>query len=157
MNNKKVLLRERKEHTDRGISSTTRGGVPPPHHGTPLGQIRQGGTQDGVPPVRVPPARSDGVPQVGYPCQGTHPSQVQWGGHGVPDVGSPPLGSPSTPGQVQWGGDNKGGSPQLGLMGGTRGGVPPLGYLPGRGDLAGMPHPQVWTDRRMDGQTRVKT
>ena len=28
--NKKVLLRERKRHTDRGVSSTTRDGVPPP-------------------------------------------------------------------------------------------------------------------------------
>ena len=27
--NKKVLLRERKRHTDRGVSSTTRGGVSP--------------------------------------------------------------------------------------------------------------------------------
>ena len=39
-NHKKVLLRERKRHTDRGVSSTpsvTRGGVPPsPDRGIPL-------------------------------------------------------------------------------------------------------------------------
>ena len=45
---KKVLLRERKRHTDRGISSTTRWGTPP-HEGTPQPGM-MGGTQGGVPP-----------------------------------------------------------------------------------------------------------
>ena len=83
ISNKKVLLRERKRHTDHDVSSTpsvTRGGVPP---------IR-------VPPLGYPPARSDGgVP----PCQGTPwPGPM---GVGVPKVGYPPCrGTPQAgPGQ----------------------------------------------------------
>ena len=50
---KKVLLRERKRHTDRGVSSTpsdTRGGVPPPPgQGYPPARSNGGGTRGGVP------------------------------------------------------------------------------------------------------------
>ena len=59
--NKKVLLREHKRHTDRGVSSTpsvTRGGVSSPQQGSL-------------------PARSDeGVPKVWYPLAGVPPGQV---------------------------------------------------------------------------------
>ena len=59
--NKKVLLRERKRHTDRGVTSTGGGG----------------GTPAGVPPARVPPT--------GYPPhQGTPPTTISW------KVGTPP-------------------------------------------------------------------
>ena len=59
--NKKVLLRERKRHTDRSVSSTpsvSLGGVPPPPSQVWWGG---GGTQGGVPPGSgtPPPARSD--------------------------------------------------------------------------------------------------
>ena len=75
--NKKVLLRERMRHTDRGVSSTP------------------SVTQGGVPPGRVPLARSDG----GVPKGGVPPGRVPcWpgliGGGGVPEVGYPPAGSP---------------------------------------------------------------
>ena len=50
--NKKVLLRERKRHTDCGVSSTTRGGVLS-RWGAPPARS-DGGTQGGVPPIRVP-------------------------------------------------------------------------------------------------------
>ena len=76
-NNKKVLLRERKRHTDRGVSSTpsvTQGGVPPP-----LARSDRGGTQGGHPlaGVPTPPARSDGGDTRGgvSPSRGT-PGQV---------------------------------------------------------------------------------
>ena len=75
--NKKVLLREHKRHTDRGVSSTpfvTRGGVPPPQQGYP------------------PPARSDGgLPKVGYPS-GRGPPARSAGGY--PRWGHPPTGVP---------------------------------------------------------------
>ena len=61
--NKKVLLREHKRHTDRGVSSTTQLGSPP----WPGLTLRGECTQGGVPPIRVPLARSDG----GYPKWGT--------------------------------------------------------------------------------------
>ena len=62
--NKKVLLRERKKHTDRGVSSTpsvTRGGVPPSRS--------------------YPLARSDGggVPEMGYPPPGLMGEYLRWG------------------------------------------------------------------------------
>ena len=83
--NKKVLLRERNKHTDRGVSSTasvTRGGVP---------------TQQGNPPPR--PARSDwGVPKVGYLLAGVSPTRSDRGG--VPEVGYTPVGVPPPPRQV---------------------------------------------------------
>ena len=98
-NNKKVLLRERKRHTDRGVSSTTRDGVPllpsgyPPARslGVPPSQVPW------VPPIRVPPAPL-GYPHplLGYPLLGYHP----WGTpcwvpphQGTPLAG-PGLGAP---------------------------------------------------------------
>ena len=91
---KKVLLCERKRHTDCGVSSTpsvSRSGVPPPPGDTP------------------PPTRSDGVglPKVGYtpPSRGKPPGQIRWGG--VPEVGYPLgwtwLGYPPTPAGPGWG------------------------------------------------------
>ena len=149
--NKKVLLRERKRHTHRGVSSTpsvNRGGVPPqqayppgqvwqgvPEVGYPPGQVQWGGTQGGVPPGQGYPQPGlmgetwGGVPSSGRgtpypPSRGT--PQVQWG---VPEVGYPPAGVP--PSQVQWGY--------------PRWGTPPPWH--------GYPAPQVWTNRRMDGWT----
>ena len=71
--NKKVLLRERKRHTDRGVSSTPsviRGGVPPPSQ-VQWGEVGyppqpgltqgEGGTQGGVPPGQV--QRGGGYPR----------------------------------------------------------------------------------------------
>ena len=137
---KKVLLRERKRHTDRGVSSTTKVGYPPHRPGL------SGGTQGGVPPcwgsppLGYPPGQ--GTPQPGLmggyprwdtPLLGYPPSQVLWGGYlrwgtplarsdGVHDVGYPPC--QGTPGQVQWGGTCSGvppgwGTPPPGLTGGT--------------------------------------
>ena len=91
---KKVLLRERKRHTDRRLSST-----PSVNQvGYPLPLPRSdgvGGTQGGILPwLGYPPSRSDrGVPEVGYPlvrvphvglptCQGT------------PCLGTPHRGTP---------------------------------------------------------------
>ena len=68
--NKKVLLRERKRHTDRGVSST------PPEVGYPLpplarsdegGYLRWGTPQQGYPPR---PGLT-WVPQMGYPLPGS--------------------------------------------------------------------------------------
>ena len=112
--NKKVLLRERKRYTDRGISITPSvilyevgyppsgypqpgltggiwGGVPPfgypPSQGTPT-RSDQGGTWGGVPPCQGTPCQVwQGVPKVGYPPVGVPPCQVRWG---VPEVGYPP-------------------------------------------------------------------
>ena len=110
---KKVLLRERKRHTDRSVSSTPSvnlyGGYPrwgnPTEsdlaRGVPLGG---GGTWGGVlPPPGVPPSRSDmGVPEMGYtPCHSwlryhPHPHQT-WPGYPPPPsdlagVTPPPIG-----------------------------------------------------------------
>ena len=70
--NKKVLLRERKRHTDRGVSSTPsvilyEVGYPPPI-GVPPGKVRWG------------------VPKVGYPHRGT-PQPGLTGGGGTPRLG----------------------------------------------------------------------
>ena len=65
--NKKVLLRERKRHTDRGVSSTTRDGVPP-----------------------QPGPTGGGVPEVGYPPSGYPLSRSDGGGYlrwGTPSSG----------------------------------------------------------------------
>ena len=157
---KKVLLRERRRHTDHGISSTTQWGTP--CWGTPLARFDGGyprwGTPIGVPPLArsdrgVPPSQvqlEGGCPRWGTPCQGTPP----W----VPLVGVPP---------------------QPGLTGGTRGGAPPSQGKPPPGPgwgtpLAGpswgTPHPPGWTwplypppprcgqtERWMDGQTNNVT
>ena len=79
-NNKKVLLRERKRHTDRGVSSTpsvTRGGV------VPLPPARsEGGTQDGVLP-------RPGLPGGGGTQGGVPP--WTWPGYPLSDLaGVPP-------------------------------------------------------------------
>ena len=61
LDNKKVLLRERKRHTDRGVSSTTRWGTPSPCQGTPPGP----GLTGGYP--RYPPAGpGSGTPLAGH-------------------------------------------------------------------------------------------
>ena len=94
---KKVLLRERKRHTDRRLWSTpsvNRSGVPPcrgtpsPHWGTP-----HQGTPVGVPPSGYPPGW--GIPHQGTPCWDTHPHQ------GTPHLGTPHQGIPhlGSPGQ----------------------------------------------------------
>ena len=85
--NKKVLLREHKRHTDHGISSTPLG-YPPPSRGTSLpGQVRQGGhSRWGYPLAGVPllPRSDRGGPKVGYSGGTPHPGPM-----GVPQVGSP--------------------------------------------------------------------
>ena len=136
--NKKVLLRERKRHTDRRLSSTpsvNRSGVPPPPSGYP--------PQSGYPPCR-------GTPHPGllggYPHQGTPPS-------GYPPSEYPPI-------QVWQGGtpQSDGGIP--GVL--PRWGTPPLsGHPPPPGwTWLGYLAP-LSVDRQtggwMDGQTRVKT
>ena len=101
-------MRERKRHTDRGVSSTTQVGYPP-------ARSDRGGTRGGIPPCWGPPARSEGeYPRWGPPqpgLMGVPPGQVQWG---VPKVGYSPIRVP--PSQVWWEG--------------TQGGVPPSGYPP---------------------------
>ena len=55
ISNKKILLRERKRHADRSVSSTTEVGYPPARS--------EGGTQGGVPPARSDEGGTrDGVP-----------------------------------------------------------------------------------------------
>ena len=89
--NNKVLLRERKRHTDRGVSSTpsvTRGGVPPSPSGYPPARSNRGVPRWGTPPPGYPLARSDrgntrgGVP----PSRGTPLARSDQGGTqgGVP-------------------------------------------------------------------------
>ena len=76
--NKKVLLREHKRHTDRGASSTpsvSRSGVLPLPRVPPwpglAGEVPEPGLMGGgVPEVGYPLARSDsGCPQQGTPSQ----------------------------------------------------------------------------------------
>ena len=97
---KKVLLRERKRHTDRGVSSTpsvTRGGVPP-WQGYPLARSDGGYLRWGTPrPGGVPPPAGPGwgTPHwtwLGYPPQSdlagvppTPPHQT-WLGYPPPQV-----------------------------------------------------------------------
>ena len=77
---KKVLLRERKRHTDRGVISTP------------------SVTQGGVPPIRVPPARSDGgtqgAPLLGYPRARSDGGYPRW----CTPIGSPHQGMPKLAG-----------------------------------------------------------
>ena len=137
--NKKVLLRECKRHTDHGVSSTTRHGVPLP------GQVRWKG---GVPEVEYPPARSDwgggvylrwGTPRSGYPPPGLTGGYSRWG---TPQPGYPWPG-PIRGVYLRWGTPCQV-TPWPGLMGG----VPEVGYPnqvhpppdgPGRGT---PPHPR---------------
>ena len=96
---KKVLLRERKRHTDCGVSSTpsvTRGGVPP--LGIPPSQVWHGGV------LRWDtPSRGTVCPSVCLSTPGGYPSQVQMGGGGYPSqvqLGStPPWVPPIRPDQ----------------------------------------------------------
>ena len=86
LRNKKVLLRERKRHTDRGVSSTpsvTRGGVPPRPGPTGRGYPRWG-----TPCQGTPPARSDG----GYLRWGTPLARSDRGGGTGTSGGVPPPG-----------------------------------------------------------------
>ena len=97
---RKSLLRERKRHTDRGVSSTTRRGTPCrctppptkssrglpwvgyPHAGVPPARSDGGGTQGGVPPYQVPPPWLDLAeisPPTG-PGWGTPPPPPTWPG-----------------------------------------------------------------------------
>ena len=80
---KKVLLRERKRHTDRGVSSTTRWGTPPPVRVPPL---------VGVPPQ--PGLMGGGYPRWGTPQSG-YPSVWTWLGYSPPPtwtwLGYPPY------------------------------------------------------------------
>ena len=127
--NKKVLLRERKRHTDRGIRSTPSAalsGLVPTlagGGGTYLGQ--------GVPYLGVPPI-------------------LTWLGWYLAWLGGTYLG--------RGGGTYLGqGGTYIGILPILTWGVPTLGggYLPWvtlpppHLDLAGVPAPQVWTDRHL--------
>ena len=122
--NKKVLLRERKRHTARRVVSTPSvvlPGYPPPPGGGYLTWVPPPG--GGVPDPCTPPG--GGVPEP--PPGGTRSG-------GIPDLGTPPQ----------------------------RGGVwvpPPASWHSGKccKALWDMGTPPLWTDRLMDGQTRVKT
>ena len=176
--NKKVFLRERKRHTDRGVSSTTEVGCPPlsgypppparsdggyPRWGTPLSGYplarSEGGTWGGVPPIGVPPGQVRwGVPKVGYP----HQVPLARSHRGVPKVGYPLIrgGTPcwGTPHQGTPLARSDGGVPEVGY--------PPVGYPPAPprpglwGTRGGVPPqsgypPQVWTDRRADTSQNI--
>ena len=140
--NKKVLLRERKRHTNRGVSSTTQWGTPQPGLtggvpevgytlGYPPGQV----WLVGYPPLGYPPGQVwwgvprtpwpglIGVPEVGYPLPGYTPPY--WGP--PPTRVPPPLGYPHPPSQV----------PPTGPGSGT----PP----PPAGPGSGTPLPPGWT------------
>ena len=108
MNNKKVLLRERKRHTARRVVNTPSvvltgyppAGYPParvhlpPRQGTPhQGTARQDTPGQGTPPPRVPPSRVP--PQPGYP-PGYPPARVPPRPGYPPWQGTPPPG----PGRV---------------------------------------------------------
>ena len=156
--NKKVLLRERKRHTDRSVARSDGGGGAgylrwgTPRQCTPHQCTPQLGPMGGTPW----PGLMGVVPKVEYP-----PGQVWWE---VPKVGyPPPIRVP--PSQV-WYGGTWGGIPLVGVPPSqVWQGVPEVGYPPagpGRGtpphlDLAGVPPLWVWTDRIITGQTRVKT
>ena len=149
---KKVLLRERKRHTDRGVSSTTRGGIPPWPGPT-------GGTQGGVP---LPwSGLMGGVPEVGYPLSGyPHPPARSDGGTqgGVPLWGTPSATSGGTQGGVPhgevWYGYPRWGTPiRVPPARSNRGpgqtrvpevGYPPLGYPLVRVPPAGVPPSWTW-------------
>ena len=98
--NKKVLLRERKRHTDHGVSSTTRGEVLPLSGYPPARSDRGEGTWGGLSPGRgYPPARSNGgYLRWGTPGKGVSPWQKVPPGRGTPPgwtwLGYPPLPGP---------------------------------------------------------------
>ena len=128
--NKKVLLRERKRHTDRCVSSTpsavlSRKGTPSPARGYPI------------------PGWEEGV----LPSWGTSPSWPGWGvphpwtgGYPCPDLG-PVTGVPLERTWDQW------------KYYGMEIGYPPRKYMEpvevlwnGDGDWVTPPSPPVWTD-----------
>ena len=145
--NKRALLRERKRHTDRGVSSTPSvvlyWGVPLlggyPTLGTPVDLT-------GVPPIRPgqggTPSLLGEVPHLGYP-----PSDLAGGTPSL--LGYPTLGTPS---------DLAGVTPRQTWLGGTPylPGVPPqtwLGYPPLSGHGWGTPLagiPPGWTCGQTD-------
>ena len=100
INNKKVLLRERKRHTARCVANT--------RYVVVTGYPPRGGTRSGTPPRGV---SGQVPPGSGYPPGGV-PSQVPPGG--VPGQ-VPPRGGPGTPQ----------GYPVRYPPGGTRSGTPP--------------------------------
>ena len=90
MKNKKVLLRERKRHTDRSVSSTPsvilyEVGYPPPARSNVGGGVY---LRWGTP---LPGATGGGgvVPKVGYPPIGVTSVRSGWGGGGYPRWGTP--------------------------------------------------------------------
>ena len=128
---KKVLLRERKSHTDRGISSTPSVilyEVPPPPSVRVLPPPRpglMGGTRGGVPPRSgYSPARSKGGTQGGVPPRsGYPPARSKGDSQGeVPPIGVPMRIPPPPPARSDRGG------------------------YPRSLDLPGVP-PPVWPDR----------
>ena len=154
----KVLLRERKRHTDRGVSSTPsvvlyEYGVPPPlacRGYPPLSMSDVGGTlRWGTPPMqgtlqaghwgKIPffQARSDGGTQGGVPPHwGTSPARSDGGYPKSILVGIPHPGPTGVP-EVGYTPRSNGGGP-------TRGGVSftfPHYFIPVWLDLAGVPPP----------------
>ena len=142
INNKKVLLRERKRHTARRVVSTPYVVLPgyPPPGGTQTSVPPRGGTQTSVPPLGGYPG--------GYPDLGTPPG-------GYPDLGTPPGGVPGpryppSPRGVP------GGVPRPRYPpGGTQTSVPPPGGVPRprfppRGGTRTPPPPPVWTDKQSE-------
>ena len=93
MNNKKVLLRERKRHTARRVASARMGGTPSSH----------GGGYLGYPPP--PPSRPGrGVPHPVMMGQGTQGTPIQTCLEGTPSShGGQYLGYPPPPSRPDWG------------------------------------------------------
>ena len=131
----------------RGGTRTPPGGVPsqvPPRGGT---QTPQGGTQSGTPPGGK--GYWSGTPPGGYPDP-----------LGGTQSGTPPGGYPVR--YPPWGGypDPPGGYPVRYPPGGVPGQVPPhclMAFWEMLQSIMGYGYPPLWTDRLMDGQTRVKT
>ena len=124
----------------------------------PPGQVWQGGTWGGVPPVGVPPVRSNGgylrwgTPVSGYPLARSD--------RGVPEVGYPPVGVPpvrSNGGYLRYGTPCQG-TPWPALIGGyLRWGTPLLGYPQARsngGTQGGVPPVRVPPIRSKGGYLR---
>ena len=156
-----------------------RGGLGTPPGGTWPRYPPWGGTQKGVPRSGTPPGGTWGyltrVPPLGgtrvrypggsgypprgvcVPPRGTWPGYPPWGvpRRGVPGSGTPPWGG--YPGGT-WPGYPPGGGTLVRYPGGA-GYPPPLphGILGNVAKHYGIWVPPLWTDRLMDGQTRVKT
>ena len=135
-NYKNVLLRERKRHTAHCVLSTPSvvlPGYPPPSWPGQGGYPPAGG----YPPVLTWPGEYPTPPQHGTPQQDT-PPVLTWPG-AVPYLGNPPG---RVPPSWTWQG-----TPQC-LSHGILGNI---------AKHYGIWVPPLWTDRWMDGQTRVKT